>query len=52
MAILGYHHRECFPTTRSIWKKKWLVALLVKGNAALIINRIPSFPLPDIDGEL
>ena len=29
-----------------------LAVMLVKGNAALILNRIPSFPLPDIDGEL
>ena len=29
-----------------------LGVLLVKGNAALILNRIPSFSLPDIDGEL
>ena len=26
--------------------------LLVKGNAALMLNRIPSFPLPEIDGDL
>ena len=26
--------------------------LLVKGNAALLLNRIPSFPLPEIDGEM
>ena len=29
-----------------------LGVMLVKGNAALILNRIPSFPLPDIDGDL
>ena len=29
-----------------------LGVLLVKGNAALLLNRIPSFPLPEIDGEL
>ena len=31
---------------------QWLGVLLVKGNAALILTRIPSFPLTDIDGEL
>jgi hypothetical protein len=29
-----------------------LGVLLVKGNAALLLNRIPSFPLPEIDGDL
>jgi hypothetical protein len=29
-----------------------LGVLLVKGNAALLLNRIPSFPLPDIDRYL
>jgi hypothetical protein len=29
-----------------------LGVLLVKGNAALLLNRIPSFPLPAIDGDL
>ena len=29
-----------------------LGVLLVKGNAALLLNRIPSFPLPEIDGEI
>ena len=29
-----------------------LGVLLVKGNAALMLNRIPSFPLPEIDGDL
>ena len=29
-----------------------LGVLLVKGNAALILNRIPSFPLPEQDGDL
>ena len=29
-----------------------LGVLLVKGNAALLLNRIPSFPLPDIDGDI
>ena len=27
-----------------------LAVLLVKGNAALFLNRVPSFPLPDVDG--
>ena len=27
-----------------------LSVLLVKGNAALLLNRVPSFPDPDIDG--
>ena len=29
-----------------------LGVLLVKGNAALILNRIPSFPLPEQDGDM
>ena len=29
-----------------------LGVLLVKGNSALMLNRIPSFPLPEIDGDL
>ena len=29
-----------------------LAVMLVKGNSALLLNRIPSFSLPDIDGEL
>ena len=29
-----------------------LAVLLVKGNAALLVNRIPSQPLPTINGEL
>ena len=29
-----------------------LSVLLVKGNAALLVNRIPSHPLPAINGEL
>ena len=29
-----------------------LGVLLVKGNAALLLNRIPSFALPEIDGDL
>ena len=29
-----------------------LGVLLVKGNAALLLNRIPSFPLPEIDGDI
>ena len=29
-----------------------LSVLLVKGNAALLLNRIPSFPLPPVDGDL
>ena len=29
-----------------------LGVLLVKGNAALLLNRIPSFPLPELDGEI
>ena len=28
-----------------------LSVLLVKGNAALLLNRIPSHPLPEIDGD-
>ena len=29
-----------------------LGVLLVKGNSALLLNRIPSFPLPDLDGNI
>ena len=29
-----------------------LGVLLVKGNAALLLNRIPSFPPPELDGDL
>ena len=29
-----------------------LGVMLVKGNAALLLNRIPSFPLPEVDGDL
>ena len=29
-----------------------LGVLLVKGNAALLLNRIPSFPLPELDGDV
>ena len=29
-----------------------LGVLLVKGNAALLLNRFPSFPLPELDGDL
>jgi hypothetical protein len=29
-----------------------LGVLLVKGNAALLLNRIPPFPLPELDGDL
>ena len=29
-----------------------LGVLLVRGNAALLLNRIPSFPLPEIDGDI
>jgi hypothetical protein len=29
-----------------------LAVLLVKGNAALLVNRIPSHPLPSLNGEL
>ena len=29
-----------------------LSVLLVKGNAALLLNRIPSFSLPPVDGDL
>ena len=29
-----------------------LAVLLVKGNAALLVNRIPSHPLPSVNGEL
>jgi hypothetical protein len=28
-----------------------LGVLWVKGNAALLLNRIPSFPLPKLDGD-
>ena len=29
-----------------------LAVLLVKGNATLLVNRIPSHPLPSVNGEL
>ena len=29
-----------------------LAVLLVKGNAVLLVNRIPSHPLPTVNGEL
>ena len=29
-----------------------LGVLLVKGNAALRLNRIPSFPFPELDGDI
>ena len=29
-----------------------LGVLLVKGNADLLLNRIPSFPLPELDGDI
>ena len=29
-----------------------LAVLLVKGNAALLVNRIPLHPLPSVNGEL
>ena len=29
-----------------------LGVLLVKGNAALLLNKIPSFSLPELDGEI
>jgi hypothetical protein len=35
-------------TTRHLYQK--LAVLLAKGNAALLLNRIPTFPNPDIDG--
>ena len=28
-----------------------LAVLLAKGNAALLINRVPTFPSPEIDGQ-
>ena len=28
-----------------------LAVLLAKGNAALLLNRVPTFPSPDIDGQ-
>ena len=31
---------------------QWLGLLLVKGNAALLLNRIPSFHLPELDGDM
>ena len=34
------------------WLLFQLGVLLVKGNTALILNRRPSFPLPDIDGDI
>ena len=36
-------------STRHLFQK--LGVLLVRGNAAMFLNRIPSFPPPDIDGE-
>jgi hypothetical protein len=29
-----------------------LGVLLVKGNAGLLLNRIPSFPLPELGGDI
>ena len=35
-------------TTRHLYQK--LAVLLARGNAALLLNRIPTFHNPDIDG--
>ena len=43
----GREEDEC---VRHLFQR--LGVLLVKGNAALLLNRIPSFPLPPIDGDL
>ena len=34
--------------THHLYQK--LAVLLTKGNAALLLNRLPEFPRPDIDG--
>ena len=36
-------------STRHLFQR--LGVLLVRGNAALILNRIPSFPPPEVDGS-
>ena len=36
--------------TRHLFQR--LSVLLVKGNAALLLNRIPSHPMPEIDGVM
>ena len=41
--------KEEMEETRHLFQK--LGVLLVRGNAAMFINRIPSHPLPTIDGE-
>jgi hypothetical protein len=35
--------------TRHLWQR--LAILLQKGNASLLINRMPSLPVPDISGH-
>ena len=55
--LLG-HHPEVFlaagkeedEAIRHLFQR--LAVLLVKGNAALLVNRIPSHPLPSANGEL
>ena len=43
----GQGEREA---VRHLWGK--LGMLLQRGNAAILVNRVPSFPLPGIDGQL
>ena len=43
----GQDEREA---VRHLWGK--LGMLLQRGNAAILANRVPSFPLPGIDGQL
>ena len=39
---------EQIDATRHLYQK--LAVLLAKGNEALLLNRLPEFPSPDIDG--
>ena len=42
--------KDEYEVTRHLFQR--LSVLLVKGNAALLLNRIPSHPMPEIDGVM
>jgi len=47
-ALARQSGKEQSDATRYLYQK--LAVLLAKGNAALLLNRFPEFPRPDIDG--
>ncbi len=49
-ALARHSGEEERVVTRHLWQR--LAVLLQKGNSALLVNRVPSFPAPDVTGHM